>query len=181
VIPIHPKGVVNKLIVEKPQAPRVLRYDLRDQVKPMTGVFASPGGIDTLEIGKGKVGVPIDTSYFDLTIDKVEEFTAPEAGFKPEDGKKLVIATFTAKNVSKYKPSVQGITFDPKLKDEDGDSVNPEVVAKMSSADPIPFRMLEPDEQMKFRVVFQFPAKAKPVSIRLNDGHSNRAVQVDLK
>src|SRR5688572_30005166 len=80
-VEIHPKGVVNKLIVQRGEKTPVLRYDLRDKVKPFIGPFAAENKVDIMEIGKAKVAVPFGTGPWDYNVEKVEELQE-SPGFK---------------------------------------------------------------------------------------------------
>ncbi|HJP83126.1 MAG TPA: hypothetical protein VJ835_06425, partial [Fimbriimonadaceae bacterium] len=60
VIQIHPKGPVNKLIIQRGKGTPVLRYDLKDKVKPLAGAFSASKGLDILDVGVGAVAAPFD-------------------------------------------------------------------------------------------------------------------------
>jgi hypothetical protein len=179
-VAIHPKGVVNKLIVQPASGP-VLRYDLRGKVKPMTDVFASENGIDTLDVGKAKVGPPFGLGYFDFAMEKLEESAAESGGFKPGDGNKLFIATMTVKNVSKTKPTFAQNYLVSKLVDENGEEMRLLGMAKMSGPEPPAHQNFDLGQQLRFRLVFEGPSAAKPVNLKLTDIHSRRSVLVSLK
>lgn len=180
VVPIHPKGVVNKLIVQRGQKTSVLRYDLRDKVKPFMGPFAAENQIDVLEIGKAKVGVPFGLGPYDYSIEKVEELQE-SAGFKAGEGNKLIVTTVTITNKSKYKPSFGPGMAVPKMFDENGEEMNFLMHAKMSSADAPSQSLMEPEQMIRFRFVFEAPSSVKPVYMRLRDLVSARSVDVSLQ
>ncbi len=179
-VKVHTKGVVNKLIVERGTGNKVLRYDLRDKVKPMTGPFAGDNGTDILETGRAKVGTPFGVGWFDYNVEKVEEATVESGGIAPSEGNKLVLVTMTVKNVSRTKPAWGPGFLQPKMLDENGDVVRFVQIAKVTSEDPPTHQNLEPEQQMRFRFVFEAPTAVKPVSLHLRDGAVARAVVVGL-
>lgn len=177
---IHPRGVVNKLIVQ-PQAGPVLRYDLRATTKWVPDAFAGDNGVDILEVGKAKVGVPFGVGWFDFTIEKIEENTAESGGIKPEEGKRLIIATLTVKNVSKFKPAFAENFLPAKMMDENGEEIHYHGMRKMSSDESPAHQNYDPGQQMRCRLVFEAPSAVKPVSLKLTDAASARSVVVGLK
>lgn len=179
-VAIHPKGVVNKLIVQRGTNTAVLRYDLRDKVKPFVGAFAAENNVDILEIGKATVGTPFGVGWFDYNVEKVEELQE-SAGFKAGAGNKLIVATVTVTNKSKTRPGFgQGVVV-PKMYDENGEEVKYLLHAKMSAAEPPTAGNLEPEQMIRFRFVFEAPSALKPDYMRLRDGASARSVDVKLQ
>ena len=177
---IHPRGVVNKLIVQPASGP-VLRYDLRTTTKWVPDAFAGDNGVDILEVGKAKVGVPFGIGWFDFTIEKVEESTAESGGIKPEEGKKLIIATLTVKNVSKFKPAFAENFLPVKMLDENGEEIHSVGMRKMSGDESPAHQNYDPGQQMRCRLVFDGPSTVKPVSLKLTDAASGRSVVLTLK
>ena len=172
--------MVNKLIVEPGAGNPVLRYDLRDKVKLLTGALAADNGIDILEIGRAKVGTPYGVGWFEYNIEKFEESTAASGGFTPTAGNKLLIATITVKNVSRTKPGFGPGFLVPKMLDENGDEIRLTAMAKVSGPEPPTNQNREPEQQVRFRFVFQCPASVKLASLLLRDLHSARRVTAQL-
>jgi hypothetical protein len=178
-VQIHPRGVVNKLIVQRGEGTKVLRYDLRDKVKPFIGPWAAENKVDILEIGKAKPATVIPMGWFDINVEKVEEI-AESPGFKAEEGNKLVVATITIKNVSKWKPAFGDGFITTKLYDENGEEGQFLAFAKMSGLDKPAHGNMEPDQQMRVRYVFEVPTAMKPTYIRLWEASSGRSVDILL-
>ncbi|MDQ2986894.1 MAG: DUF4352 domain-containing protein [Armatimonadota bacterium] len=170
---------MNKLIVQRGEKTPVLRYDLRDKVKPFIGPFAAENKVDIIEIGKAKVGVPFGVGPWDYNVEKVEELQE-SAGFKAGAGNKLIVATVTITNKSKYKISFAPGMAVPKLFDENGEEQTFLMHAKMSSADARGQTLMEPEQMIRFRFVFEAPAAVKPVYMRLRDLVSARSVDIAL-
>ncbi len=180
VLQIHPKGPVNKLIVQRGMGTPVLRYDLRDKVKPFAGAFASDDGLDVLEVGKAKLSVPFELGPFDINVEKTEESTTAVDGIDPESGKKLIMATVSAKNAGKQSQIMHGSILAARLLDENGEEITFRVMAKMSSGDSFN-QMLEPAQQVRFRLFFEAGSRSKPVSLALKEQSSSRSVAVALE
>ena len=179
VIQIHPKGPVNKLIVQRGEGTPVLRYDLRDKVKPFAGAFASDDGLDMLDVGRAKISAPFGLGPFDINVEKVEESTTAVDGIDPESGKKLVMATVSVKNAGKQNQIMHGSILVARLLDENGEEMTFRTMAKMSSGDSFN-QMIEPAQQVRFRLVFESGLRAKPVSLTLKEQSSERSVGVSL-
>jgi hypothetical protein len=179
-VKIHPKGVVNKLIVERGTGNKVLRYDLRDKVTPMVGPYADDNGMDILEMGRIKVGTPFGMGWFDYNVEKVEEVTGASNGFTPGAGNKLFIVTMTVKNAAKINSTFGPGMLQPKLLDEDGDEVRLTAMAKTSSEDPPAHQSYSPDQQMRFRFVFEMRAAAKPAVLQLRDAGLGKSVALKV-
>ena len=176
---IHSRGVVNKLIVQRGEGTKVLRYDLRDKVKPFVGPWAAENKIDILEIGKAKPATVIPMGWFDINVEKVEELQE-SAGFTAGAGNKLVVATVTIKNVSKWKPGFGDGFIRTKLFDENGEEGRFLAFAKMSGPDKPTQVNMDPDQQMRVRCVFEIPTAMKPTYIRLWEVSSGRNVDIML-
>ncbi len=145
----------------------------------MTGAFAGANG-DSLEVGNGTVGSPFGVGNFDYTVEKVEDSSAAVGDFSPEAGKKLVIVTATVKNVSKAEATFASNFVLPKLADENGEEARMLVVAKMSSTEGLPWAKVQPDKQVRFRIIFEIPAAVKPSVLTLKDVESGRSVEIKL-
>ena len=176
---IHPRGPVNKLIVQRGEGTKVLRYDLRDKVKPFVGPWAAENKIDILEIGKAKPATVIPMGWFDINVEKVEELQE-SAGFTAGAGNKLVVMTVSIKNVSKWKPAFGDGFIRTKIFDENGEEGRFLAFAKMSGPDKPTQLNMDPDQQMRVRYLFEIPSAMKPTYIRLWEAQSGRTVDILL-
>ena len=180
VIQIHPKGPVNKLIVQRGTGTPVLRYDLRDKVKPFAGAFASDDGLDMRDVGKAKTSVQFELGPFDINVEKIEESTAAVESIELDSGKKLVMATVSVKNASKQSQGMHESILAARLLDENGEEMVFRTMAKMSSGDQFN-QMIEPAQPARFRLVFEGGLRSKPLSLRLREQSSERSVAVSLE
>jgi len=176
-VSIHPHGPVNKLIVQRGDKTPVLRYDLHDLVKPLTGPFAFDNGKDSINPGVAAMKVPFELGPFDFTVDSTED--VPGWGdWNPGDGKKVVVFHMTLNNVSMLKWWSTG-NYTVKLFDEDGDEIASAATLKNSSDENF-FTNPEPNNPMKFRVLFYAPVAAKLTKFVLLDSPSGRSVVIPL-
>lgn len=176
-LPIHPKGPINKLIVERGTNNPVLRYDLHDLVKPMTSPFAADSGKSSVNPGLAAMKTPFELGPFDFTVDSMEEM--PKVGdYDPGEGKKVVVFHMVLNNVSMIKWWSTG-NYTVKLFDEDGDEMASTAILKNSSDENF-YTNPEPNNPMKYRVLFYAPAAAKLTKVVLSDGPSGRSVVIPL-
>jgi hypothetical protein len=173
---IHPQGPVNKLIVERGTGNPVLRYDLHDLVKPLTGPFALDK-VGSINPGVGVLKVPFELGPFDFTFDSME--VVPGWGdYNPGDGKKVVVFHMVMNNVSMIKWWSTG-NYSYKLFDDDGDELAPPAILKNSSDENF-YTNPEPNNPTKYRVLFYVPAAAKLTKFVLTDSQSGRSVAIPL-
>jgi hypothetical protein len=179
VMQVHPKGPVNKLIVQRGEGTPVLRYDLRDKVKSFTSAFAAEDGFDILDVGKAKLSAPFELGYYDINVEKVEESTAAVDGIQPESGSKLIMATVSLKNATNQNAHMHGSIVTAKALDDNGEELTWRAMAKMSSGDAFN-QFIAPGQQARLRLIFEAGLRSKPVSITLTEQHSSRSVAVSL-
>ena len=174
---IHPTGPINKLIVERGTNNPVLRYDLHDLVKPLKGPFAADEGKSSVNPGVGAMKNTFELGPFDFSVDSTEEM--PKVGdYDPGDGKKVVVFHMTMNNVSMLKWWSSG-NYTAKLYDEDGDEIASAAVLKNSSDENF-FTNPEPNNPMKYRVLFYAPAAAKMTKLVVVDSASGRSVVIPV-
>jgi hypothetical protein len=65
--------------------------------------------------------------------------------------------------------------------DADGDQVHFVQFAKTTSDDKPMQQNFQPDQQLRFRFIFEAPIAVKPVSLHLRDGATARTVVVALE
>ena len=175
-LPIHPKGPVNKLIVQRGDKTPVLRYDLHDLVKPLASPFAADEGKSSINPGVVAMKVPFELGPFDFTIDSMEEL--PKVGdYDPGEGKKVVVFHMVLNAVSMVKWWSTG-NMQPKLIDEDGSEINPAALLKNSSDENF-FTNPEAGATLKFRVLF-YAGQAKLLKLVLFDSTGGRSVVLPL-
>jgi hypothetical protein len=98
--------------------------------------------------------------------------------YNPGDGKKVIVFHAMLNNVSMLKWWSTG-NYTYKLFDEDGDELDAVTTLKNSS-DEYFFTNPEPNNPMKYRVLFYAPAAAKPTKLVLTDSASGRSIVIPL-
>ncbi len=180
VIRIHPNGPVNKLIVQRGKNTPVLRYDLKEKVKPLLGAFGADAGLNSVEVGASMLTVPFELGPWDVTVEKVEESPVAVGTLAPEAGEKVVVATMTVKNAALEQFIMHGSILQPKMTDADGTTLRSHGNMLKMSADDSFNMMMDPAAQVRFRMVFYAPLLAKPEKLLLKEYNSERSVVVTL-
>lgn len=176
-LPIHPQGPVNKLMVQRGTGTSVLRYDLHQLVKPLTGPYAADNGMGSVDPGVAAIKVPFELGPFDYTLDSIEEM--PKVGdFDPGDGQKVIVLRMTLKDVSLLRYWATE-TVTPKLTDEDGNDLRFVETLKNSSDEHLHTNP-EPGDEIRFRFLFYAPATAKLKKLTIFSSLSGRTVVIPL-
>lgn len=178
-VKIHPNGPVNKLIVARGQGTPVLRYDLKELVKPMEGAFASLEGLGSIDTGLGVVKVPFELGTFDVTVESVED-SEPIPGHAPSSGQKTIAAVVVVRNAGLVPVPMHSSIITAKLFDEDGSECNGRAMFKMSAPESLNMQ-IQPASQVRMRLIFHAPAAAKADRLVLRDQFSERSVSVMAK
>jgi hypothetical protein len=176
-VPIHPKGPVNKLIIQRGDKTPVLRYDLHDLVKPLSNVYAADKGVSTIDPGIGVMKVPFELGPFDYTVDSVEEMPRLN-DWNPGDGQKVIVIRMLLKDVSMVQYWATA-SFLPKLIDDDGNELRFVETLKNSSDEHLHTNPA-PGDELKFRLVFYAPANAKLQKLVLYSQLSGRSVMIPI-
>lgn len=168
VIPIYGKGPVVKLMVQRGNPP-VLRYTLRDKVKPLTDAFMETGGIDTKDSAMGTIGSATWLGNWDLTVEKVETTSGKLGNYDPGDDNKLLVATVLVRNPTQQKRQFTWSTFQYSMTDTNGEPIEWVSDVFRMSADSTLDMELEPSKEIRARVIFKAPKSAKPAELTLFD------------
>ncbi len=183
VIEMHPKGPVNKLIVQRGKGTPVLRYDLKEKVKPLTGVFAENAGLDMREVGAGALTLPCDVGPWDITVEKCADEPLPIGAYAPDKGKKFVVLTVSIKNASMTPYPLHSSLILTKVIDADGgDLPESRTWVKASSPEAFGEMRIEPGASVRVRMLFQAGLLTTAAKILFMDQqYSRRSALVDLK
>ena len=176
------EGVVPKLIVQREEGAAVVRYDLRGKVKPLPAPFADPAdasGATALKRVPAQAGVSYPLGLFDVTLDSTAFTTAALNEEAPEEGKRYFTAIFTIKNPTKDARSYYWATFEPLLKDADGETVEYNQVLLKASRDEKVNAELEPGDEARIRFFFTVPSDLGVKSLWLKEGDS-RTLMFDV-
>ncbi len=169
-IAIHPKGPVNKLIVQRGKGTPVLRYDLKEKVAPMKGAFAANGGLDMLPIGAALLTQNVDLGPWDIVVEKSSEELLPIGEFVPGKGMKFLVFTVTIKNASMAQyPLHRGLII-TKVTDIDGGNL-PESQnwVKGSTPEAFSFMTVDPGAQVRVRILYEAGLLTKATVLTFKD------------
>lgn len=182
VIQIHPKGPINKLIVQRHKDTTVLRYDLKEKVKPMKSVFAAnEQGFDIQDVGKSMLTIPYDHGTWDVVVEKSEEVPLSIGDFSLEEGEKWVVLTMAFTNAGVAAAQLNQNFITGKMFDVDG-SEFPESLNMINNSSGAAFdQTVEPGATVKVRMLYKAPLLSKPTRIVFKEYHSERRVEVKLE
>jgi len=182
-IEMHPKGPVNKIIVQRGKGTPVLRYDLKDKVAPMTGCFATNEGKDMLEVGAALMTQTVDLGPWDIVVEKMADEPVAIGDFSVDPGHKYVVLTVTVKNASMTPYTLTNNLILYKPVDADGSDI-PEsrYWAKGSTPERFTSAAVEPGAQVRVRLLFHVPLLTKLSKITFRDQqYSDMAATVKLE
>ena len=181
VVQIHPKGPVNKLIVQRGKGTPVLRYDLRDKVKPMAGAYAANNGMEIRDVGTGMLTVPIDFGVWDMNVKSAEDVPTPIGGYAPDAGWKWVVLTVTFTNSAMYGAPLHSSMVTGRFFDADGGE-QPQSWLILKASTPEPFSgSVEAGASVTVRMLYRAPLAAKASHVIFRDASSYRTVNVKLE
>ncbi|HRK20558.1 MAG TPA: hypothetical protein PLX06_02035 [Fimbriimonadaceae bacterium] len=182
VISMHPRGPVNKLIVQRHKDTPVLRYDMKEKVSPMTGAFAGKDGLEILDVGSAIIETPFDLGGWDVNVEKVSEELLPIGSYAPPAGQKCVILTVHIKNVGFRPGPMHSSLILPKMTDEDGSELTyPNAMLKNSAPESFNNGAIGSGEEARFRMVFYAPLLTKPAKVVFKEYWSGQSVAVKLE
>ncbi len=182
VIQMHPKGPVNKLIIQRGKDTPVLRYDMKDKVAPLAGAFADNEGKDIRDVGAGLIETPFELGGWDVTVEKMADELLPIGSYAPPAGQRSVVLTVHIKNVSFQPAGMHSSLIVPKMTDADGSELTyPNAMLKNSAPEPFNNSAIGPGEEARFRMVFYAPLLSKPDKVVFKEYWSERSVSVKLE
>lgn len=183
VVSIHPKGPVNKLIIQRGKGTPVLRYDLREKVAPLTGSFAASEGKDKLEVGSALMTQNVDLGPWDIVVEKMAEEPAAIGDFTVEPGHKYVVLTVLIKNASLTPYPLHNSIIRTKVTDVDGGELpDSQYWAKNSTPERFSQMTVAPGAQVRLRMLYHVSLLTKLSTITFSDHqYSDMAATVKLE
>ena len=140
---------------------------------------ADKSGAVALPEGQGKRGVYLPSGYFALRLDDLTTSMEALNGNPPDEGKKFVIATFTAKNLTPTEVSMFDVTGGDfpfyEILDTDGERTKPSFYRK-AKLDDDPEHTFKQDDEYTFRAVFVLPKAATVKQLTGGTGKSRKWV-----
>lgn len=175
VIPIWSQGPINKVMVERGNAP-VLRYDLEASIPPLVSKFsADKKNLD--EEARASTGELIDIGSYDIKVESVEAVDAVGA-YKSSSSQQIYVMTVEFANPTNRPLRILWNAIRPTLFDENGEKISwKSDMITMGSGKTID-QEIEPKESIRARYVFSGPAGLNPKRVRLQSSESDRTVVV---
>lgn len=185
-IPVPAKGVIPKLIVKRGDGP-VLRYDLKEKVKPLEPPFldeSDPTGATALKDIPAEMGAFYPTGVYDLRVDSAAYTKETLEGYEPEEGTHHLVINVSIVNMSGETQNVYWATFLPTVQTKDGERIGYNQVILHGKRNESLSTELEPDQEIKARFFFQVydddPAKTLYIEEFFYDENLNRRFVFDL-
>lgn len=176
------------------KAEKVLRFPVAGATKEEAGEDGDPknviaplpenvrddgdkSGAVGLAVGKGKIGEYVPSSVFQLRLDNVAASSEAIGETAPDEGKKWVIATVTAKSFVAREYSMFDVTGGDfplhELTDGDGECYKPVFYRKAKKAEDAE-HTFKKDDEYTFRIVFAVPKDAAMKTLVLGAGNSRK-------
>jgi len=183
VVSMHAKGPVNKLIVQRGKGNPVLRYDLKEKVKPLTGSFADNEGLDMRDVGAALMTQNVELGPWDIVVEKMADEPASIGDFSVDPGHKYVVLTVTIKNASMTPYPLHNSLITTKVTDADGaDLGDQRYWAKNSTPERFQQMTVEPGAQVRLRMLYHVSLLTKLDKITFSDQqYSSRSAVVKLE
>jgi hypothetical protein len=176
-IVVPANGVVPKLIVQREEGAPVIRYDLRGKVKPLPAPIADPADTSGATVRKAAIPAEAGAYYpfgvFDFQFESAAYTTEALRSDGPGDGNRYLTATFRIKNATGTPQRYYWATFEPELRDSDGEKVEyPQILLKGTRNDDAEGN-LAPGEETRIRFVFVLPQKTGGKTLTLSENIVN--------
>lgn len=182
-IVVPAQGVVPKLILQRETDAPVIRYDLRDKVKPLADPLADTAdatGATARAVVPTTAGVFVPIGIFNVRLDGVADTTDTLYRQTPNAGGHFLVATLTMKNPTTKPQPLYGHHFESSLIDTDGEKTAYNHMMLMSKRDDLVGSMVEPGAEAKVRIFFPMPKDATGKTLNFTHGSKGRAVAWDL-
>ncbi len=168
-------GEIPKLII-KGSDELVLRYNLKGKVKALPAPYADAED-KTGSTALAKVTATAGTAYpvdvFSFKLNKAEFIDATKIGeSEASEGEKLLIVSFTVKNMSPQVSFFRWDTFDTKLLDADGIETGNRLDVFRASSDKNFGGNVEPAQELNLRYAFSVASDVtlKTFTVKCNEG-----------
>lgn len=180
VFAIHESGPINKLMVQRGNAPLV-RYDLTGKTDKMTSVFSTDGIDAKSNGGQIMVGHGFDMKGFGIKLTAIVPETGKIKGYEPYKDYTYIVLTFQFTNKLERPNQVGFQYFTPELKDSSGQVISWNRDFLAPSADETMAQAVAPGEMIHARYYFMVKNSAlRGLKLKYTDTTSERFVNFDL-
>jgi len=183
-IRVAAEGVIPKLIVERGSNNPVVRFDLRDKIKPLTAPFADPADT-TGSTALTEVPAQMDTYYplgdNDLKVISASYTDQPVVKEKPAKGFRFMVVTVSIKNMDVKERKVGWKTFNPKLVAEDGEELKwKEALVHATRPEALIDVTAKPGQELQARFYFQVRTDTPAKTLSIREGSKGRVYVFDV-
>ena len=172
-IVVPAEGVIPKLIVQRSDSP-VLRYDLKDKVKPLEKPYvdeSDPTGATALGKIDAEAGTYYPTGMLDFKLDSWAYTDETYVDYTPEEGTHHLVLKVTIKNATPGKQNVYWSTFWPRVKAESGEAIEyNENILHGTRNDSLNVE-LEPGDEVHARFFFQVYTDDPAAKLLIHEGN----------
>jgi hypothetical protein len=183
VIKVPAKGVIPKLIVKPTNEGGVIRYDLRNVVKPLPAPFADPkdsSGATALQEVPGQADTYYPLANLDIKLLSTAYVDTLGDEITKEEKEKFFVATVMLRNGTGGDANYYWGTFTAELVDADGEKVRwPQVLLKGSRNEKAS-GTLKAGEEYKARLYFVLPKDVNAKTLTLTDNEESHVYSFDV-
>lgn len=172
-IRVPAEGVVPKLIVEREKGAPVVRFDLRERVKPLAAPVADSAdtsGATALKEVPAQRGAFYSTGVFDTRLDEVAYVNGPLLNREAGAGKRYFTATLTLKNRTNRPQTYYWGYFFAELKDSEGEKSSLAQSLLKATRDEANSGEIAPGEEARIRYFFPVPNDVTGKTLRFAEG-----------
>jgi len=178
------EGVVPKLIVQRGSNNPVVRFDLKDKVKPLVAPFADTSdttGSTALTEVPSQFETYYPLGFNDLKVMSVAYTDQPVLKEKPAAGYRFMVVTVSIKNMDVKERKVGRTTFKPKLVAEDGEELKwKEALVHATRAEALIDVTAKPGQEMQARFYFLVRTDTPAKTLSLQEGSKGRVYLFDM-
>lgn len=161
----------------------VIRYDLKDKIKPLVKPFVDPKdttGAKSLEVVSAEKGVFYPIGNFDIKLDETTYTTDQLGEAELEEGHHYVVFSLTCKNDSVGNIYTDFQTFIPSLTDEDGNDMPWNYTMLQIKQNKGVSQEIKPGKEIKFRLFYSIPKDIKLATFTIGESSEGRKCEYKL-
>jgi hypothetical protein len=183
VIVVPAKGVIPKLICQRLDATPVLRFDLRNAVKPLPDPWRDPAdssGATVLKSIDGKVGTAVTTGKWTVTVDKFERNQKPPEGVELEEGSSIQWVHATLTNATTEEQTLNWAALYANWEDNEAVGVEYNQTMLRATRDGSVDVALPPGKSLSVRYFVVVPKGSTMKTLILSEPDAQRKVNVEI-
>jgi len=177
-------AIIPKLIVYRGEKNPVVRFDMKEKIKPLAEPYADPAD-KTGSIALTEVPSQLDTYYplgfFDMKVIGASYTDQPVIKEKPAAGYRFMVVTVTIKNMNPKDRSVARSTFIPKLVASDGEELKwKQELVHATRPEALPGTVIKPNKELTARYFFAVRTDTPAKTLTIQEGLKGRVYAFDV-